>query len=68
MRSTTAPVAEDEPEIDVSEAAQIGKVSGNTIRRAADRGLLPVRRLPSGVRRFKRSDVERVFGLTPSAR
>lgn len=64
MRSTTVSVADDEPEIEVAEAARVARVSGHTIRRAADRGLLPVRRLPSGVRRFKRSDVERVFGTS----
>lgn len=38
-------------------AAQIG-VHESTIRRYADRGLIGVKRLPSGVRRLRRTDVE----------
>lgn len=42
----------------VREAARALGVSENTIRRWEERGLIPAVRLPSGVRRFRRADVE----------
>ena len=56
----------------VREAARALGVSENTIRRWQDRGLIPAVRLPSGVRRFRRADIEaaqvRMYeGLPPLA-
>jgi excisionase family DNA binding protein len=56
----------------VREAAKALGVSENTIRRWEERGLIPAVRLPSGVRRFRREDVEaaqeRMYeGLPPLA-
>lgn len=56
----------------VREAAGALGVSENTIRRWTDRGLIPAVRLPSGVRRFRRADIEaaqaRMYeGLPPLA-
>lgn len=42
----------------VREAARALGVSENTIRRWQERGLIPAVRLPSGVRRFRRADIE----------
>ena len=42
----------------VREAARRLRVHENTIRRYADRGLIRAVRLPSGVRRLQREDVE----------
>lgn len=42
----------------VREAARALGVSENTIRRWEERGLIPAVRLPSGVRRFRRADIE----------
>ena len=44
----------------VRQAAQALGVHENTIRRWEERGLLRAVRLPSGVRRFRPEDVERV--------
>ncbi|MQA74741.1 MAG: MerR family DNA-binding transcriptional regulator [Solirubrobacterales bacterium] len=44
----------------VREAARALGVSENTIRRWEERGLIPAVRLPSGVPRFRREDVEAV--------
>lgn len=44
--------------ISVREAAQRLGVHENTVRRYADRGLIRAVRLPSGVRRLRRADVE----------
>lgn len=44
----------------VRQAAQALGVHENTIRRWEERGLLHAVRLPSGVRRFRPDDVERV--------
>lgn len=44
--------------VTVSEAARIAFLSADTIRRYADKGLLPVVRTPTNHRRFRRSDVE----------
>jgi excisionase family DNA binding protein len=44
----------------VRQAAQTLGVHENTIRRWEERGLLHAVRLPSGVRRFRPEDVERV--------
>jgi excisionase family DNA binding protein len=56
----------------VRETARALGVSENTIRRWEERGLIPAIRLPSGVRRFRREDVEaaqaRMYeGLPPLA-
>ena len=42
----------------VSEAARVAYLSNDTIRRYANKGILPSFRTPAGHRRFKRSDVE----------
>lgn len=42
----------------VRAAARALGVSENTIRRWEERGLIPAIRLPSGVRRFRREDIE----------
>jgi excisionase family DNA binding protein len=42
----------------VREAARALGVSENTMRRWEQRGLIPAVRLPSGVRRFRRADIE----------
>lgn len=44
----------------VRQAAQALGVHENTIRRWEERGLLRAVRLPSGVRRFRTEDVEKV--------
>ena len=44
----------------VRQAAQALGVHENTVRRWEERGLLHAVRLPSGVRRFRPEDVERV--------
>ncbi len=44
--------------ITIREAAQRLGVHENTVRRYVDRGLLKADRLPSGVRRIRRDDVE----------
>jgi excisionase family DNA binding protein len=44
--------------ISFREAAQRLGVHENTVRRYADRGLISAVRLPSGVRRLRRTDVE----------
>jgi len=41
-----------------TEAGEILGVSGKTVSRYADLGTLPVLTLPSGHRRFRRSDLE----------
>lgn len=56
----------------VREAARALGVSENTMRRWEQRGLIPAVRLPSGVRRFRRADIEsaqaRMYdGLPPLA-
>ncbi|KAB2845527.1 MAG: MerR family DNA-binding transcriptional regulator [Hyphomicrobiaceae bacterium] len=56
----------------VRESAQALGVSENTIRRWDERGLIRAVRLPSGVRRFRRADIEaaqaRMYeGLPPLA-
>ncbi|MBA2766958.1 MAG: helix-turn-helix domain-containing protein, partial [Solirubrobacterales bacterium] len=55
-------MATDPAYISVREAARLLGVHDNTVRRYADRGMLRVARLPSGVRRLVRDDVE---ALTP---
>jgi excisionase family DNA binding protein len=50
--------------ISFREAAQRLGVHENTVRRYADRGLIRAVRLPSGVRRLRRTDVE---ALQPSS-
>lgn len=44
--------------ITIREAARRLGIHENTVRRYADRGLLRVKRLPSGVRRLREEDVE----------
>lgn len=51
--------------ISFREAAQRLGVHENTVRRYADRGLIRAVRLPSGVRRLRRSDVEAMQPESP---
>jgi excisionase family DNA binding protein len=44
--------------VTLREAAESLGVHENTVRRYADRGLIDAARLPSGVRRLRRADVE----------
>ncbi len=55
-------MATDPTYISIREAARLLGVHDNTMRRYADRGKVRVARLPSGVRRLVRDDVE---ALTP---
>lgn len=41
----------------ITEAAELLGVHIETVRRWADKGLIPVVRLPSGHRRFRRADL-----------
>ena len=43
----------------ISEAAERLGVHQNTLRSWADKGMVPVVKLPSGYRRFRPSDIER---------
>ena len=51
--------------ISIREAAMQLGVHENTVRRCADRGLIGAVRLPSGVRRLRRVDVEALRLITP---
>ena len=51
--------------ISFREAAQRLGVHENTVRRYADRGLIKAVRLPSGVRRLRRADVEAMQPASP---
>ena len=62
-RATISTVASMSTFISFREAAQRLGVHENTVRRYADRGLIRAVRLPSGVRRLRRTDVE---ALQPS--
>jgi excisionase family DNA binding protein len=58
-----------EPLLSISEAAKRLRLSVVTVRAYADKGILPVVKLPSGHRRFRREDVERLrrdMGLDPT--
>jgi len=44
----------------ISQAAKVLGVHPNTLRSWADKGLIAHVKLPSGYRRFRRADVERV--------
>lgn len=44
--------------ISTGEAAEIARVTGETIRRWVAQGLVPCTRNPSGRLRFRRSDIE----------
>lgn len=57
---------EDVPDLTVSEAARIARLSVDTIRRYSDSGKLRSFRTPSNQRRFLRSDVEALLTLSPS--
>jgi excisionase family DNA binding protein len=46
--------------LSVRETAQLLGVHENTVRNWTNRGLLRAARLPSGVRRFQRAEVERI--------
>lgn len=48
----------DDDMLTISEAAAHLKVHPNTLRNWADKGIVPVHKLPSGYRRFRASDVE----------
>jgi excisionase family DNA binding protein len=55
--------------VKISEAAKRLEISQGTLRGYADKGIIPVVTLPSGHRRFRRSDVEqlrRKMGLDPT--
>jgi excisionase family DNA binding protein len=58
VRATIPTVASMSTFISFREAAQRLGVHENTVRRYADRGLIRAVRLPSGVRRLARTDVE----------
>ena len=45
----------------ISQAAERLGVHQNTLRGWADRGLVPVVMLPSGYRRFRPSDIQRII-------
>lgn len=51
-------VATKSPFVTIREAARRLGVHENTVRRYADRGLIRAIRLPSGVRRLRRADIE----------
>lgn len=51
-------MATESTSISVREAARRLGVHENTVRRYADRGLIRAERLPSGVRRIRRDDIE----------
>lgn len=57
-RATIPTMTTESTLISVREAARRLGVHDNTIRRYADRGLIRAVRLPSGVRRLRREDVE----------
>jgi excisionase family DNA binding protein len=59
-------MATDSTYISIREAARLLGVHDNTVRRYADRGLVRVARLPSGVRRLARDDVEALASPTPT--
>ncbi len=46
--------------IGVGESARLLGVSRSTVRRYVEQGHLPARRLPTGILRLKREDVERL--------
>jgi excisionase family DNA binding protein len=46
--------------VGVGEASAILGVSRSTVRRYVEQGHLPARRLPTGILRLKREDVERL--------
>ena len=53
-------MADKTPLLQVRVAARMLGVHENTLRRWQDAGLIRAVRLPSGVRRFRREDVEKV--------
>lgn len=59
------------PSLTIREAARRLGVHESTVRRYADRGLIGVKRLPSGVRRLSEADVdalaERIEGGNPDS-
>lgn len=57
----------DAPHMSIREAARRLGVHDNTVRRYADRGLVRAVRLPSGVRRLLRDDVEALAPRGPEA-
>ncbi|MCA1703110.1 MAG: helix-turn-helix domain-containing protein, partial [Actinobacteria bacterium] len=58
LLGTISTMSTDSTLMSVREAARRLGVHDNTVRRYADRGLLRAVRLPSGVRRIRREDVE----------
>lgn len=65
------PVATERSEwadtLTISQAAELLGVHQNTLRGWADKGLVPVVKLPSGYRRFRPSDIERELAKMESA-
>lgn len=56
----------DQPaDLTISDVARLLGVTPGTVRDYADRGYLPCRRLPSGHRRFRRTDVEALLNRAP---
>ncbi len=53
--------------ISIREAATRLSVHESTVRRYADRGLIGAARLPSGVRRLRRNDVDALARRMPAA-
>ena len=51
---------QEERLLTISQAAGRLGVHANTLRSWADRGLVPMVKLPSGYRRFRPADIERV--------
>ncbi len=61
----------DEKLLTISQAAARIGVHQNTLRIWADKGTVPMVKLPSGYRRFRPSDIERLrreMGLEPTSK
>ncbi len=52
---------ENDPYISVKEAAKMLGVSTATIRQWCDKGIIKCLRLPTGFRRIKRSEIEKIL-------
>lgn len=60
-------MAGNAPFVTLREAAERLGVHESTVRRYADRGLIGAARLPSGVRRLRSADVDRLAARLPPA-